>query len=149
MCPGIVPEGCSCLLFPVSATAAPCALSACFPYQLAVQGGRGRLCRTGVQPYKYRAGVCCHVPLLHLREESVSTVVKCVLLLWLSFPFSWISPRNSACLFWGKRNFAVWMLAQVVMVSHLGSMSLVIRSGLCMANMTVKTDRFQNFKFWI
>lgn len=82
-------------------------------------------------------------------KSPVSTVVKCVLLLWLSFPFSWISPRNSACLFWGTRNFAVWMFAQVVMVSHLGSMSLVTRSGLCMANMTVKTDRFQNFKFWI
>lgn len=70
--------GCSCLLFPVTAAAAPCALSACFPYQLAVQGGRGRLCRTGVQPYEYRARVCCLVPVLHLQEECVSAVVKCI-----------------------------------------------------------------------
>lgn len=71
--------GYRCQLFPVTAAAALCALSACFLYQLAVQrGGRQkRVCRrTGMQPYKYRACVCCLLLISHLQEESCSQCVK-------------------------------------------------------------------------
>lgn len=120
--------GCSRLLFPVTAAAAPCALSACFPYQLAVQGGRGGCAGQACSRTKYRALSVSYT----CRKSRVSSVVKCIWFLSLSFPFSLISPHNLACLFWGKQKefCCCWMLAQVVILSHLISMSLIVRSGL-------------------
>lgn len=109
-----------------------CCSSLCLVSMFSVPSGcagrQGRLCRTGVQPYKYRALSLSYT----CRKSRVSSVVKCIWLRWLSFPFSLISPHNLACLFWGKQKefCCCWMLAQVVILSHLISMSLVVRSGL-------------------
>lgn len=45
------------------------------------------LCRTGMQLYKYRAGVCCLNPVLHLQEESCFQCVKVHLIAMTFFSF--------------------------------------------------------------